>query len=287
MNEYVAITRRGQKNSRVLLADGTTRLVSNRDLATRWTRRGRASAPVALQAQKFGMEFEFTLPRDKTLELERKLSNLLGSRFAGNSGRYHVTQYSKWQWGTDGSISSPMGYTGIELKTPILSMTNNEDFVQLKAVLQLISDLGGKVNKSTGTHVHLSFGSTAVPMSLGQKLFDAYGNWESNFFDRIVAPSRVNNRYCKSCRDHGYSDRYHKFNLVALSSYGTLEFRQHQGTLSYNKIVSWLGVISTWVKVMTIRSFPTPANFEHALTLLNMGPALTTWARSRYEDFNE
>ena len=161
------------------------------------------------------------------------------------------------------------------------------DYSELKSVLTLINEMGGKVNSSTGTHVHLSFGSKRITADMAHSLFDCYGAWEAVFFDRIVAPSRRNNRYCACCTDHGYSNRYHKLNLAAITSYGTLEFRQHQGTLSYNKIVSWLGVVSTWTEKMTAKAFPRARDFDHALSLMQLTPALTTWTRSRYEDFND
>jgi len=283
---YVKVIRRGDKNTRVLLENGSTRLVRNSELSTWTCTTSRNSSSSGLEALNFGMEFEFFLPRNNQGLLERKLYSILGDKFAGNSHSYHVTQYAKWQWGTDASIHPPIDYVGIELKTPIFGIRKTTDYDELKAVLAAVNELGGKVNASTGTHVHLSFGNQRISTETSRALFDCYGRWEDSFFDRIVAPSRRSSRYCQSCKDHRYYDRYHKLNIVALDAYGTLEFRQHQGTLSYNKIVSWLGVISTWTKVVTLKHFPAPQSFDQALTILGMGSALTTWARSRYEDFN-
>jgi hypothetical protein len=35
-------------------------------------------------------------------------------------------------------------------------------------------------------------------------------------------------------------DKYYKLNLCSLNKYGTLEFRQHKGTLEFNEIQHWI-----------------------------------------------
>lgn len=66
---------------------------------------------------------------------------------------------------------------------------------------------------------------------------------ESVVFDRVVAPSRrLNaNRYCLS--NYNFNEdtsRYMKINTQKLDIFGTLENRQHQGTLEINKIWNWM-----------------------------------------------
>lgn len=81
--------------------------------------------------------------------------------------------------------------------------------------------------------------------------------------DAVLAPSRRNNSYCAYIPDqtimdleqidlwakdkdnyahlmYGMSGRYRVINLSCLESYGTVEFRQHQGTVNAEKIINWV-----------------------------------------------
>jgi sugar phosphate isomerase/epimerase len=78
----------------------------------------------------------------------------------------------------------------------------------------------------------------------------------------LVAPSRLNNSYCKvpslqnidrnveRIRNGEISDnsgdRYQSFNLQSFSRYGTLEIRVHQGTLNGTKAVAWAKFIDAF-----------------------------------------
>lgn len=93
-------------------------------------------------------------------------------------------------------------------------------------------------------------------------------------FDAVVAPSRRANNFCKPIPNvanlgnkneieefahnkngwfqedptqilpntdrYGNNRRYHCINLECLKSYGTVEYRQHQGTLNISKILNWM-----------------------------------------------
>ena len=48
-----------------------------------------------------------------------------------------------------------------------------------------------------------------------------------------------------------HSARYHKINLKSLTEYGTIEYRQHQGTLNPRKILNWMKLMER----MTTRSW--------------------------------
>lgn len=63
-----------------------------------------------------------------------------------------------------------------------------------------------------------------------------------------------NSQWCRSLLDHNFAacrtkadiasalnyDRYHKVNAEAYSRHRTIEFRQHSGTTSYEKISRWV-----------------------------------------------
>ena len=83
-----------------------------------------------------------------------------------------------------------------------------------------------------------------------------------------MAPSRRrdNNPYCRSLADHSALtgcesmddvktvldyDRYHKVNPMAYDRHHTIEFRQHQGSTDYKKILNWVmfcGKLVEWSK---------------------------------------
>ncbi len=151
---------------------------------------------------------------------------------------------------SDCSIS---GNDPIECVSPILDGSNG-GFDSLKACCDTLNEVGAKVNKSTGLHVHVG----------GQISERQYCNTFVNYFyletiiDTFVSPSRrQGNRYCKAmlgeinearlnaANTHGqiesvfYGDRYYKINATAWSCHHTIEFRQHQGTTDYEKISNW------------------------------------------------
>lgn len=151
---------------------------------------------------------------------------------------------------SDCSIS---GNDPIECVSPILDGSNG-GFDSLKACCDTLNEVGAKVNKSTGLHVHVG----------GQITERQYCNTFVNYFyletiiDTFVSPSRrQGNRYCKAmlgeinearlnaADTHGqiesvfHCDRYYKINATAWSRHHTIKFRQHQGTTDYNKISNW------------------------------------------------
>lgn len=70
-----------------------------------------------------------------------------------------------------------------------------------------------------------------------------------------MSQSRRNNGYCAPLRGHSSAilqartiqdmydafngDRYYKVNVDSWSRHNTIEFRQHQGSVSYEKITMW------------------------------------------------
>lgn len=150
---------------------------------------------------------------------------------------------------SDASIN---GNDPIECVSPILN-GNNGGFDTLKACCAALNEVGAKVNRSTGLHVHVG----------GQITEKQYANTFANYFylesviDTFMAPSRRDNTYAKrlngsinrDCLDivsnaRGVNDvfhnnRYYKINCCSWERHHTIEFRQHQGTTDYNKISNW------------------------------------------------
>ena len=153
-----------------------------------------------------------------------------------------------WEVTDDGSLPA----NGIEYVSPVLM--GREGLVSLKKVTQALNDTGHVISKECGLHVHVSArGLTPTHLNkIGRTVY----NWE-NLFYACLPDSRAAVVYCKklgldqvSTLD-GISDpdtRYKGFNMQALAKHGTLEFRYHSGTMSYEKIARWIKLCLAVVK---------------------------------------
>jgi len=155
-----------------------------------------------------------------------------------------------WTSVYDGSVS------GAEIVSPILS---DERLNEASTVARLLLGAGGKVDRTTGFHVHIGAAALSV-----DHIAQWYLNWNivHEAIGALVAPSRLNNRFCKvpSLQDidrnverirngeisDTNNDRYQSFNLQSFSRYGTLEIRVHQGTLNGTKAVAWARFIDAF-----------------------------------------
>lgn len=151
-----------------------------------------------------------------------------------------------WKIVTDSSVAG-----GYEIVSPVLQ--GERGFAQLEKVCRVLAEQGAKINKTCGLHVH----HEVRDLSAGQIIGAAIGYTRAQgSIDSVVAPSRrtsANNRYCAGCdmgtlqmyasRDNsnwGGTNRYQVVNLTSYPKYGTLELRQHQGSIEYTKIRNWV-----------------------------------------------
>jgi hypothetical protein len=156
----------------------------------------------------------------------------------------------KWTSVYDGSVR------GAEIVSPILS---DERLNEASTVARLLLGAGGKVDRTTGFHVHIGAAALTV-----DHVAQWYLNWNlvHEAIGALVAPSRLNNSYCKvpslqnidrnveRIRNGEISDinndRYQSFNLQSFQRHGTLEIRVHQGTLNGTKAVAWAKFIDAF-----------------------------------------
>lgn len=191
-------------------------------------------------------------------------SNLLTSlRAAGisvqDTGYSHRTR-EYWKIVTDSSIA---GTNPFELVSPILQ--GLEGLVELAKVCRALHGCNAKVNKSCGMHIH--FDASGFDFETWKRLLKNYADLELEIDSFMPNSRRANNAYyCASMRKQNYrakinlareadgiamslnnlktalglSDRYYKVNLQAYWDHKTIEFRQHAGTVSYEKISNWV-----------------------------------------------
>ena len=205
-----------------------------------------------LTDRTFGVELEFVGISPRTVA--ETINNVDGIEcyFEG----YHHNTRPYWKIVTDASLDG----VGGELVSPILKGV--EGALQLEKILTALDDLDGiGVDIQCGMHVHLDVNDLTVRQI--QNAYERYADYESQI-DMIMPRSRRGNgsRWCASIENNkryikrantkmrlaSTVGRYYKVNLQSLARYGTMEFRQHSGTLNFEKIINWVSFLQAFVE---------------------------------------
>ncbi len=187
--------------------------------------------------------------------------------------------HQAWSSVYDGSVR------GAEVVSPILDPIRLNE---ASTVARLLLGAGGKVDRTTGFHVHIGAQNLTH-----DNIANWYLNWNlvHNTIGVLVAPSRLNNSYCKAVSaEHATTnaerirngeisdfrgDRYQSFNLQAFDRHGTLEIRLHQGTLNGAKAVAWAKFIDAFKqlsesKIFTADTLGTGTELQKCNNLLSL-----------------
>lgn len=146
------------------------------------------------------------------------------------------------------------GSHSAEIVSPILTYGNASDWQQLTKVIDALDDAGARVNRRCGFHVHVDVRDLSM-----KQLADVVNTYLniSWLFDQLLDRSRRNNFNCRHLTNEqrqelndmlvrqgvtpeGDSFRYTSINVSAYLRQGTIEFRQHQGTLDFEKMKNWI-----------------------------------------------
>jgi hypothetical protein len=212
--------------------------------------RNQVSTNTDNEIRQFGVEAEFFgITAEQAIEAVRAIGVEID--FDG----YTHEVMPRWKIVTDSSVSSQgtgRG-SGLELVSPI--MRGEEGLREVEKVLNAIDGAGGKVNTTCGLHVHVdTAGMTPIQR---KNFFFAYVR-NQDMVDRLVSKSRRNNRHYTQryeterainhyaeCVENGQggNSRFYTVNTCSIPKYGTLEFRQHQGTLNGKKVVAWVQML--------------------------------------------
>lgn len=242
------------------------------------------------------MAAKFDINRTFGIEIEIRTSGLTQYQIAralrdngidASDERYNHTTRSYWKVITDASC-------GFELVSPVLS--GFEGLEQIKTVCKVLNELGAKVDKKCGLHVH--HGVSDFELKHFKNLFIFYGKFEEAIDSILPRSRRANNAYyCgsmmgtfynhytyeqyvetiksqKSISDIMalYSTRYKKLNIQSFTKYGTIEVRHHSGTTDADKIINW--VILTQLMITKAKNSRVSAkkaegsNYDNILSLL-------------------
>lgn len=215
-----------------------------------------------LEAFTFGVEIECYLRNDSTHE---EMARILreASVNATTEMYNHHRRRDWWKLITDGSLNDYR--TGCELVSPVLR--GAAGIAEMRKVCQVVEQAGARIRRSCGFHVHI--GMVNQPVTTWRNLLRLYGHFEGAV-DSFTSRTRrgTGNQYCKSTRNalrmnevavnsaetveslarayapnSGYTqgiDRFFKVNMASFWRHGTVEFRQHQGTVDADKAEHWV-----------------------------------------------
>src|SRR5262245_46547482 len=205
----------------------------------------------------FGVELEVILPLGYGHSDLARAITAAGETCRAEGYNHHLT--TSWKVVTDGSLGS---YTsGAEVVSPVLS--GDAGKASLKKVMDAMKAFGCKINRKCGFHVHV--GARREQVSFFRNLARIYRRFDSAI-NSFLAPSRRNNSFCYThsinetaleqattvhaiTRGVGQQPglsyvrthwRYRKLNFCSFWQHGTVEFRQHQGTVEFEKADRWI-----------------------------------------------
>jgi len=246
---------------RVRLLNLPLETIAYRETKLNWLKAQLQSTTATINSLSFGVELECLIPEGWTRDaLAQKI------REAGiecNAESYNHTVRTGWKVVTDASVGGRANLRGIEVVSPILR--GEEGFDHLRKICLILTEINAKITKTCGLHVHVDAREDSVEFF--KNLVRLYASAEP-VIDSFMAPSRrgSTNTYCQPVRinhammdqattiddvayassqqpgRHNYraASRSRKLNLQPYWQHGTVEFRQHQGTIDAQKADHWV-----------------------------------------------
>ena len=197
--------------------------------------------------RRFGVEFEaYNVDRNVLCDAlnEAGIFTIIES--------YNHTTRRHWKIVTDSSIR---GNKGFELVSPILQ--GEAGITEMKKVCEILKQCGAKVNLSCGTHVHID--AHSINLGSWKRIYINYARLEKVIDDFMPKSRKGNNNYytkgfstmtnfeekISNARslveiDNFFGSRYFKINPKSYARHNTIEFRQHSGTVEFEKISNWV-----------------------------------------------
>lgn len=200
------------------------------------------------------------------------------------NGYHHQTQ-TTWKVMSDATIN------GWELVSPPMSGMNGK--AQLEAVCAALKTLEISVNQDCGLHVHHDVRNLS-----GQAIGSVFALYAGHheIINMMVARSRRNNQWASNlvydevkqeggnskfkndtAHDAGYKvrnaarkaaarnymeARYVSLNIDSMFRQGTVEFRQHQGSVNASRIWNWVLFTQSFIEAgVEAKQFPAPSSF--------------------------
>ncbi len=162
----------------------------------------------------------------------------------------HITK-RHWKIVSDASVVG-----GFEVVSPVLK--GEDGLSELKKVCDTLLEVGAKIKKCCGLHVHMGTDDFNSDIKVWKNLYRNYARLESTI-DSFMPPSRRNNRYCQSMKVPNWTvkvnaavsleslerlvtdrSRFFKLNSQSYWRHHTVEFRQHSGSVEFEKVKNWI-----------------------------------------------
>ena len=221
----------------------------------------------------FGVEIEFLRPQNVSKQAIAETLTQGGVETYVESYNHNTRPY--WKIVTDSSVHSNDSehYGDNEIVSPILYGTDGLN--QLQMILIGLNELGCKINRTCGIHIHHDVTDVVSQQSTGVKFLTNLVKFVAKFehiIYKLVTPSRLDGRgysvpvrktffryglktFIKrmkaDCRDRYEREntsiypsvqRYRAcgLNLRNVWTRGAVEFRYHNGSLNFDKISTWI-----------------------------------------------
>lgn len=205
--------------------------------------------------RKFGIEIECIGANKQHVVTALNEIGVRCDDLTGNSySTYHATHPS-WKIVLDGSV-----HGGWEIVSPIL--VGEEGIEQVRKVAKTLVAKNATVNKNCGLHVHVDAHGLSIKSIVN--VARRYAKFETEI-NNFMPVARRSNQYCRAINasdldyieSRGISylgglDRYQKVNLSAYARHGTVEFRQHSGTVNGEKMENWIRFCVAFVEASII-----------------------------------
>jgi hypothetical protein len=218
--------------------------------APRRVRRQELAATSALSTEldgfTFGVEFEVWLPRGTSHSAAA--AKLTEAGVTCRSELYGHSTPTNWKVITDGSLGNYR--RGAEFVSPILQ--GAVGLAEVEKVARALHAMGATVNKRCGFHVHVGAANEQANFFRSALRLYSRNEW---LIDAVMPLSRRgnNNEYCQPIRLRDITDdstrseilrtvnvRHAKLSVASYSRHGTIEFRQHAGTVEADKASFWI-----------------------------------------------
>ena len=165
-------------------------------------------------------------------------------------GYNHDTR-THWKIVSDASVDG-----GFEVVSPVLK--GRGGLSELEKVCNALVNAGARIRKCCGLHVHLGTDDFKTDIGVWKNLYKNYAALERTI-DSFMPPSRRHNQYCRSMRVCDWNakiesaanlrmlesavtggSRYFKLNSQSYWRHKTVEFRQHSGSVEFEKVRNWI-----------------------------------------------
>lgn len=239
--------------------------------------------------RRFGVEFEAY-----NVDKQHLATKLFEAGILVTIEGYNHETRRHWKIVSDGSLT---GSNTFELVSPVLE--GEAGLAEVETVCQVLKACHAYINKSCGLHIH--FDAQNFDLRQWKNIYKNYAGFEDAIDELLPRSRRGNtNTYCRSLRqisdlsgkiDRASSlaqiaaifgaSRYYKINPISYQRHNTIEFRQHSGTIEFDKVSNWVLLLHNLVEYSK-NHLATEWGFE-GLRKFNQDSVITYYQNRREE----